>query len=332
MGYLGNPNWSFKLIEKLPNNEGYDWEKLSYYLFVAFFRILNKATNQNDVSNGLYYIEEFYKFAGHEKFKRLWDHNWYTMEILFSYFKSIAADRIIAEWLKHEDYFFRQLGVKALGWMRLNRSVRLLRQMALNENEHKNVIRECANSLAVIDSGESAKALQLIYETTDKASEIYKSIALYMAMALARVEDKEFIEKHYPELSSMGGEIEAHTYYNIGLLGFDENTWVDAVNSLDYIVRASIAPVYARRKGKSAIHKLLQMEREASHDIERALILSALVVAGEYEKKEEFLQAVYRLNTTSSLRMLRHVWKREIVFALQSVEPSHSAIWENLQE
>ena len=63
--------------------------------------------------------------------------------------------------------------------------------------------------------------------------------------------------------------------------------------SEDYIVRASIAPVFARSKGHEAIPRLLQMEREASHDIEKTLILSALMIAGDISKKLSYGRALW---------------------------------------
>ncbi len=129
---------------------------------------------------------------------------------------------------------------------------------------------------------------------------------------------------------AQGQETEAHTLYNLGLLGFDEIIWMEGITSDSYIVRASVAPVYARRLGPAAIPKLLQMDREASHELEKVLILSALVVAGHTSIKEEFLAAVYKINNDTCFRMLRITWKREIVFALHLVEKAHFEIWEKM--
>lgn len=330
IGYLGTSEWSFKLIKKVADNHSYDWEKLSYYLFVTFFRIAIQCKMHDEIKHSFYYVEAFYKLAGAEKFKRLWNNNWYSMEIIFSDFKPVAADIIILDWLKHNDSFFRELGLKALGWMRLNRAVNVIKQMALSGKETERVKRQCADSLSMIDSLESAKALKQIYQATEQTSELYRHIALYTAMSLGHLADRDFIEQIYPELVAQDEETEAHTLYNLGFLGFNENAWIEGLNSGSYIVRASVATVYARRRGTDSIPKLLQMEREASHEIEKALILSALMVAGNTSKKEEFLNAIYQLNRRTCLRMLRITWKREIVFALHLVEDTHSEIWERM--
>lgn len=330
IGYLGTPDWSYKLVNKVTDNNSYDWEKLSRYLLVTFFRVAIKALTLNEVRSGFYYIEAFYERAGLEKFRRLWNRDWYSMEILFSDFRPAAADIIIADWLKHKDPFFRELGLKALGWMRLNRAVKVFKQMALSGKETGGVVRQCADSLSMIGSTESANALKAIYVATKQTSELFSHVALYMAMALGRLTDTKFIERIYPELLAQGGETEAHTLYNLGLLGFDESIWVEGITSDSYIVRASVAPVFARRQGTAAIPKLLQMQREASYEIEKVLILSALMVAGHTAKKAEFLSAVYELHDQTCLRMLRITWKREVVFALQLVEGAHSTIWERM--
>lgn len=330
IGYLGNPNWSFKLKNKVTDNDGYGWDKLSFYLFATFFRIATKAKTHNEVSSSLFYIEAFYNLAGSEKFRKLWDRNWYSMEIIFSDFEPIAGDAIMSDWLKSKEPFFRVLGLKALGWMRLSRATKTIGHMALSGKESEEVILECAHSLSMIDSSESANALKVIFETTPKTNDLCNKISLFLAMALGRLSDRGFIEKIYPELMLQGGETEAHTLYNLGILGFEESIWIEGISSENYIVRASVAPVYARRRGSAAIPKLLQMERETSHEIEKTLILSALIIAGHTPKKEEFLSAVYAQHQSNCLVMLRITWKREIVFALGLAEATHLEIWESM--
>jgi hypothetical protein len=331
LGYLGASRWNYKINELFTSKEDYTWEKLSYNAFAAFFRLAVKETDQNGISNSLLHIENFFKFAGNEKIQQLLSRGfWYDLEIILSDFKAIAADSIIKHWLNKDNPVLKRLAAKALGWMRLNRTVNVLTKQSSFFAGDDETVREIAHALAQLQIKEAAKAIRQIYSMYNSASPHYDSICLHMATCLDKLDDRDFVNEIYPGLLNMRSDIVAHTYYNLGLLGFGEEVWSNAINSEDYIIRASIAPLYARLKGEAGLSKLLQMERESSYDIERILILSSLINAGYIEKQTELHEALVAITKTTHLRMLRYIWKREIIIALRNEGSRALSIWEKL--
>ncbi len=298
LGYLGAKDWSFILFDLFPFrsglksfDKGYRWQKLSYNVFIALLRMATKEEEEGNVfaHYRLSDIERFYEIAGDVDYRNLISRGaWYDMLFIFTNFKSSAADAIIREWLNNENLVLQKIALKSLKPMRLNRIEGVLRNYLEMHKEDDEIKSHVAEVLSDIPSKKAAETVKYIFSITEENSTEYKSICLNLAICLDRLDDKSFVEQTYPHLLGMGGEIAAHTYYNLGLLGYEENVWSEAINSEDFIVRAAVSLIYAYSKGAIGIQRLLQMERESSHDIEQLLILSALIKAGLI-KKQGFL-------------------------------------------
>lgn len=330
IGYLGAHQGAYRLREEfmIKHVPGLIWDRLSPHLFQAFVRIAVRVKKADEVATCFDYIDEFYRRVGKKEMKALLDEQGSFLEIIFSDFKPVAADVLMAYWLKHQESFFRELGLKALGSMRLNRGVDVILKMAMDRGETSDVKQECVQSLAMIDSIESAQALKTIYHAAAQADIREEYVAVFMAQVLAHLADRQSVEEIFPKLLSLGGLSQAYALYNLGLLGFDENIWVKGFGSNSYFVRSSVALAYARKRGKAGWSRLLQMERESSHPVEKLLALTALIIAGYTQKKDEFLTTVYAHDRGASLRTVPIIWRREIVAALSLAEPDYLELWE----
>ncbi len=326
-GYLGT--YGYEVMKSIDPDDKYEWGKLAHNILFALLRMAAKEREATDVPSRLSSIESFYELAGHEKFSQLLASNWVTLEEVVSDFKPVAADAFITKWLSHTDPIFQQLAVKALGWMRLSRSIKNIKNLALRSSSAETT-RDCAEALSQMQTIEASNALVEIYQTTSPNNKYYKSICLSLATCLCPLKGEENIENIYPLFLQMGGEIAAHTYYALSTCGYNKEIWELAANSEDYVIRLSIAPGYARLKDNSSVRILNKMQLESSDSIEKAVILASLVNAGEKDKIEGVQKALIEISKRIMLRMIRYTWKREIVCALGVLPPAELRVWERL--
>ena len=318
LGYLGAAQWRFK-IKDITTSGSYNWDKLSYNALGAFMRIAAKERNAADAHRALWWIDDLKNHNGGELIKSNWGQ---VFNVMLPEFTPILADTLMNEWAVSKDEILREMAAMALGWLRLRRSVPTLQSMLNDEGESVSVRRQCAASLAEVDSPEAADALRGSFQNLSEpgsTGSLQSSVRLHLSQILWRVKDLEFVKTAKNILlSDSWGETRAHTLYSLGLLNTAETDIVSALSSPHYIERAGAALGLARLSGSDSLKKLREAHRESSDSIEQLLVLSALITAGQADKADELHRSLCELSYSVNLRGLRLPWKREILLALDS--------------
>jgi TIR domain-containing protein/HEAT repeat protein len=304
LGFLGASGWSWALNERLRASSEYFYEKLEFYVVLAVARMFQ--LHRDDRSEYQAYIYELRnQFHTLEKTIRLLaDRGWRSitfpslMDIL-ALCPTDRADLFLEKWLNSDHPDLRRLAARTLGQMRLRRNVpHLLDQLADDDSRH-----EVMMALGNIGGPEAVHALREIIVRDGVAG----TAGMALSAASETVEEPAELESIASLLLDAEVSEECFVYRAMGING--DPRFADRVRSAlihrNATVRAHAALALARITGSTEIKRLREMYREAGAPMERCLIATALLVAGQPEADGALLDGL-----RSNLAMESYLYKR----------------------
>lgn len=185
------------------------------------------------------------------------------------------ADLFLDGWLDADHPDLRRLAARALGQMRLRRTVRHLLDR-LNDTDLRH---EVIMALGNIGGAEAVGALRKIIAEDGATG----SAGMALCAAAETVEDPAELELIANQLLDTNVSEKCFVYRAMGING--DARFLDPVRSAldhrDATVRAHSALAIARLTGGTEIKRLREMHREAGSPMERSLIATAILVSNK---------------------------------------------------
>ena len=334
LGEAGADGWSRTVYEVVfgkddnwaPNR--YTIEKLAFYAANSLAKMVVKEVNESDVHYDLYWLRQFLKkIWNNGKIKELYPpgEGEIRRAVLGGLRKitSTAATPLIKEYLNREWTFEQVIAAEALYNLPLDRVAAELGKCLLDDSRDSEVRYQCAISLMGFSTLYATQCLQPavpLYSKTD--SEIARGIQWAYSGLFFYEPPSKRASALLSDILSAGGERKAQLIYGYGIWREHPELIEEGLGDSDAFTRAVSALALARSQGESAIPKLRNLWRDAATPLERLFANAALVHAGDKDSQRDLHVQLCNLPVEfREVRLLRLIWKREIISALNSDVP-----------
>jgi hypothetical protein len=292
LGFLAASAWGWTLFERLRGSSDYFYDKLESYVVLAIARMFQLQRRDSTWDHPLYVrkLRELLHTLT-ETVRFVADRGWQS--ITFPSLRDVLAlcptdraDLFLEGWLNDHHPDLPQLAARALGQMRLRRTVPHLLDRLDDADSRDEVIMALGN----IGGPEAVSALREIVVRSGATG----TAKMALSAAAETVEDPAELEGIADILLNANVSEECFLYRAMGING--DPRFADCVRRAlthrDATVRAHSALALARITGSSEIKRLRELYREAGSPMERSLTAAALLVAGEHPSDDELLDGL----------------------------------------
>jgi HEAT repeat protein len=315
LGFLGATGWDWTLYRRLEASGDYFYEKIEFYVVLAIARMFQLHRPDSDWH--LAYVGQLRNlFDTLEKTVRIIaDRGWrsITFGSLMDVLALCPADRadlFLEKWLNADHSDLRRLAARALGQMRLRRTVRHLLDHLNDADSRHEVIMALGN----IGGPEAVNALREIIAQDGATG----NAGMALSAATETVEDPTELELIANQLLDTNVSEECFVYRAMGING--DARFIDrvrhALDHRDATVRAHSALAIARLTGGTEIKQLREMHREAGSPMERSLIATALLVANKNHPDAALLNGL-RSNLAEESYLYKRMTRDDFVMVLR---------------
>jgi len=287
-----------------------------------------KETNESDVPHRLFWLDKFLKrIWNHGKIKEIYSPG--EREIKRAIINGLheitptAATPFMRDWLNSEWTLEQAIAAEAFYYLPLDRVATELGKCLLDHKRDADVRYQCAISLMGFSTSHASQCLRSalpLYSNSDHQVAhgilwAYSGLFFYQPPGKR---DNALLSA----ILAAGGEPKAQLIYGYGIWQEHPELIEEGLGDPEAFTRADSALALARSKGASAISKLRNLWRDAATPLERLFANAALVHAGDKDARKTLHAELCHLPFDyRDVRRLRHIWKREIISALNSDAP-----------
>jgi hypothetical protein len=325
LGYMGAYTWAGELTREDvagPQRGSYVFEKLASFALDAMLLMIARAkgARENDFDHLLNLVE--YHFAAIEE--HLHSSNAAALHTGCSNFGPYAADALIRNWLRHKRPLYREISLFSLSSIGLRRTATAIAGRLEDSSEDEDLRSLAARALGDIGGQVSVETLERWLNRPDLTTNLRGGVLWGLAGT--------YPEAPRPLDTNIIHEILIDRFQKslllVHSLGFRRECEAEVLRCMhdsDATMRGVAALSLARIRGREALDELSIARREATDNFERALVLCALIFAGETSFVQELSAA---LGEVDRISLLSRRWKDEFVGALATFsDPRFAEAW-----
>jgi hypothetical protein len=313
LGYMGAYQWAGELTREdvaSPSRGSYVFEKLASWALDAMLMMIARAKGASEnYLDHLLGLLEYHFDAMEEHLHRSDTAALHTGCLKFG---TYAADTLVRNWLRHTRPLYRNVSLSSLSSIGLRRTATAIAGRLEDSSEDDDLRRLAARALGDIGGPVAMETLERWLNRPDLTSKLRGGILWGLASAYPeapRPLDPNIIH----EILLDRFQASLHLVHSLGFRRECEVEVRHCMHDSDPMMRGAAALSLVRIRGREVLVDLSIAHREATDNFERALVLCALIFAGEISFVQELSAALAEL---SGISLLSRRWKDEFVGAL----------------
>jgi HEAT repeat protein len=324
LGYMGAYSWAGDLTSAnvaSPKRGTYVFEKLGGWALRALLLMIARTREMAHVDQLLSCVEQHFE-AMEEHLKT---HN-PAGELLNRCleFGPSAADPLIRRWLRHSRQIYREASLRSLSAIGLRRTATAVAERLEDSSEEEALRSSAASYLGDIGGSVAVETLERWLGSPGLSAVLRDGVLLGLSSTYPEA-TRPLEPRVIEEILQHGWQMKDHLLHSLGFRREGEAYVRHCLHSTDAITRGAAAISLARIVGADALDVLRIAHREATDTFERALVMCALIFAGEVSHTQELGTALSGIATIS--RLTRR-WRDEFVGALATdPDPRFAAAW-----
>ncbi len=338
IGSLGAYHLTGHIIELFDGFSGtpndYLFDKLGYNAFLALLDVCARSRNGADPEAFSIFERYFSNFAKWRSEHQRWNDYRDVFCRSARGFGKPSLDLVLQRWLVHSDELLRFFAQQIVEELRVERSVPFLAEVLANRIETAELRGGAARAIGSVGGPAAVEVITAAVFQSDFPDPVRSGVlGAYAALAF---------DKHLPLFGTVINEITKDPIerltlgYSLSIRGEQRWDLGSALKSPEPTARAMTALTLARLFGLSAVPKLREASRDASDPVERAIVLAALVSAGDIDKSEELHRALCEWPSAGQFPIYSIAYnvRREFLWALNAggLPATYPRAWANEME
>lgn len=324
LGYMGAYSWAGDLTSAnvaSPKQGTYVFQKLGGWALRALLLMIARTREMARVDQLLSYVEQHFE-AMEEHLKT--DNPASELLNRCLEFGPSAADPLIRRWLRHSRQIYREASLRSLSAIGLRRTAAAVAERLEDSSEEEALRSSAARYLGDIGGSVAVETLERLLGSPGLSAALRDGILWGLSGAYPEAThplEPRVIE----EILQPDSQMKVHLLHSLGFRREGEAYVRRCLHSTDAMTRGAAAISLARILGADALDVLRVARREATDTFERALVMCALIFAGEVSLTPELGAA---LSGISAISRLTRRWIDEFVGALATdPDPRFAAAW-----
>lgn len=335
LGFLAAETWGYRLVKLMVSSDRYDYSKYAYYVILALARmlvLLEPERAERDLLPPATFADVERVIAAASA--RGWQGTEYpALQDVLAKCQPRHADRLITSWLTADLIERRALAARALGQMRLRRSLPYLIDLARSADETDQVVHEAAFAIANIGGPGAVTALDELLDATRADDKRSADLRWALAHCLAdAADDGQFARLARDILARPPSEV-CFVHRAVGLRRDDRfrSELHRGLESTDPAIRGHSALALARIGDIKAQDSLVRAGAEAATTLERVLTSLSLLSIGASVPGDPELRRLRAHLSQHSFRYKRLVTDDIVQVLATSEHPQAASIAEAWQ-